>query len=524
MPVETLLLATAAVIGVGIILLISKRKPGRLPPGPKGLPFLGNINGLPIHGEREWEHWLKHKDIYGPISSVTALGTTIVVLHSADLALELLEKKASKYSSRPRHEFAKFVGWTNALGVRQYDRKHRFHRKMAHMLVGTQLTVMPYLPIQEREVRRFLFRVLKEPKRFLDHIRTEAGAIILKMVYDYNIEPFQPDPLVDRIDESMLHFASCTSPGLWLVDVIPWLKYIPGWMPGAGWKKIGRKWRATLKEVTEKPLLFAQQRIASGHSEKSFVSDFYKNRSDTISPEDYDALKWVAMTMYAAGADTTVNTIASFFFAMTVFPEVQHKAQEEIDRVIGTSRLPTFSDRESLPYIDAILKEAWRWHSVTPMSLAHCTNGEDFVNGYYIPKGSIVLPNVWWFTHDPAVYPNPSEFNPSRYLGPDPAPDPVKHIFGYGRRICPGRYLASSSVWLTIAHSLAVFNISKGLDESGREIEANARFTPGVISRLEPFKATIKPRSAQHEALIRQVEEFHPWEKSNADELQKIII
>ncbi|KAI0451045.1 cytochrome protein [Xylaria acuta] len=522
--VGTLLLAAATVIGVKVILSIFEKKPGPLPPGPKGLPLLGNIADLPTHGEREWEHWLKHKDIYGPISSVTVLGTTFVLLHSPDLAFNLFEKKSSKYSSRPRQEFADFTGWSSILGMRQYGETHRLHRKVSHMLIGTEKTVMPYMPVQEIEVHRFLFRVLKEPELFLNHIRTEAGAIILKIIYGYTVEPNEPDPLVDLIDEAMEQFAASTTPGIWWVDIITALKYMPGWMPGTGWKKIGMKWRATLKEITERPLLFAQQRLANGYSEKSFVTDFHKSRGDTISPEDHEVLKYVAMSMYAGGGDTTVNTITSFFSAMTLFPEVQRKAQEEIDRVIGTSRLPTFSDRESLPYINAIVTEAWRWHTVVPMALPHATTAEDIVDGFYIPKGSLVIPNIWWFTHDPAVYPNPSEFNPSRYLGPDPAPDPAKHIFGYGRRICPGRYLAYSSVWLTIAQSLAVFNIGKGLDESGHEIEPTARATPGSISRMEPFKATIKPRSPQHEVLIRQIEELHPWEAGNADELHKIVI
>ncbi|KAI0471433.1 cytochrome protein [Xylaria cf. heliscus] len=526
MLLEILLLATTTVIGVQIVQLLFKRKLGPLPPGPKGLPLLGNINDLPSHGEREWEHWLKHKDVYGPISSVTSLGTTIVILHSADLAVELLEKRASKYSSRPRLEFADYIGWTNAIGVRPYDQTHRLHRKTGHMLIGTQRTVMPYLPVQETEVHRFLFRVLKEPELFLNHIRTEAGAIILKIAYGYTVEvdPRKPDPLVDLIDEAMEQFGACTTPGAWLVDFIPALKYIPGWVPGTGWKKIGREWRATLSEAAERPLLFAQQRLAKGRFDKSFVSDFHKNKSGTISAADNYVLKWVTATMYAAGADTTVNTITSFFLAMTLFPEIQRKAQEEIDRVIGSGRLPTFNDRESLPYVNAVVTEAWRWHTVTPMSLPHATIAEDVINGYYIPKGATVVPNVWWFTHDPAVYPNPSDFNPSRYLGPEPAPDPTKYIFGYGRRICPGRYLANTSVWLTIAQSLAVLNISKGLDESGREIEPTVQFTPGIISRVEPFKATVKPRSSQHEDLIRQIDILHPWEASDADELRNVVI
>lgn len=80
---------------------------------------------------------------------------------------------------------------------------------------------------------------------------------------------------------------------------------------------------------------------------------------------------------------------------MTLFPKVQRKAQEEIDRVVGTSRLPTFSDRDSLPYINAVLMEAERWHPVVPMGLPHVAKAEDVVNGFYIPKGAILFSNVW---------------------------------------------------------------------------------------------------------------------------------
>ncbi|KAI1132726.1 putative cytochrome P450 oxidoreductase OrdA-like protein [Nemania abortiva] len=520
-----LLLAAIAAIGVKAILFLLKRKPGPLPPGPKGLPFIGNIAGLPIHGEREWEHWLKHKDTYGPISSITALGTTFVILHSPELALELMEKRSLKYSYRPSFEFADFVGFSDVLGMRQYGETHRLHRKVTHISIGTQLSVMPYIPLQEKEAHRFLFRVLQEPDGFFDHIRTTAGAIILKLVYGYTIEPHKPDPLIKVIDESTIHFSLSSASATWFVDTIPALKYVPTWVPGTGWKKTGTQWRQTLNEAMGKPFQFVKQQLAKGVSEKSFVMDALKSREDFESPANDDyVLKCTAFSMYIGGADTSVNTLTSFFFTMTLFPEVQRKAQEEIDRVVGTSRLPTFSDRESLPYINAIVTEAWRWHTVVPMGLAHATNDDDVVNGYHIPKGAVILPNVWWFTHDPAVYPNPSEFDPSRYLGPNPAPDPTNHIFGYGRRICPGRYLAYSSVWLSVARSLAVFNIGKGLDKSGREIEPTTTFTPGILSRLEPFKATIKPRSPQHEALIRQVEELYPWEPSNADEVQKIVI
>lgn len=80
---------------------------------------------------------------------------------------------------------------------------------------------------------------------------------------------------------------------------------------------------------------------------------------------------------------------------MTLFPDAQRKAQEEIDLVVGTSRLPVLSDRASLPYVNAVLMEALRWHPVAPMGLPHAAKAEDVVDGFYIPKGAIILPNVW---------------------------------------------------------------------------------------------------------------------------------
>ncbi|KAJ2990652.1 hypothetical protein NUW58_g2843 [Xylaria curta] len=382
-------------------------KPNTLPPGPKGVPLFGNIMDLPPKGKREWEHWLIHKDIYGPISSVTALGTTIVILHSAELALELLEKRSLIYSARPNFVFADLVGWSKSLAMLQYNKTHRLYRKLAHTMIGTQAAVFPYLALLEKEVHRFLFRVLKEPELLFHHMKTESGAIILKIVYGYTVEPHKPDPLVQLADKAMIQFAASTVPGSWMVDIIPSLKYIPEWMPGTGWKKTMKEWRATLEETAEKPLQFAQHRIANGDPVKSFVADFHNNKGGNHTPEDHEALKWTALTMYGGGSDTTVSTLMSFFLTMILFPDVQSKAQEEIDRVIGTTRLPTFRDRESLPYVDAVVKEAWRWHPVTPMGVPHATAAEDVVNGYRIPKGAIVMTNIWWFTHDPAVYPDP---------------------------------------------------------------------------------------------------------------------
>jgi len=86
---------------------------------------------------------------------------------------------------------------------------------------------------------------------------------------------------------------------------------------------------------------------------------------------------------------------------MVLYPEVQKVAQMELDKIVGPNRLPDFNDRTSLPYIDAIVKEVLRWQPVGLMGLPHCTSEGDEHNGYFIPKGTIVMANVWSILHDP---------------------------------------------------------------------------------------------------------------------------
>jgi cytochrome P450 len=215
----------------------------------------------------------------------------------------------------------------------------------------------------------------------------------------------------------------------------------------------------------------------------------------------------------------------TFFLAITVFPEVQKKAQEELDRVIGDSRLPLSKDRAQLPYIEAIMKETHRWHLVLPMGLPHSSTEEDTCRGYRIPKGSILLANSWHFTHDPAVYPDPMGFQPDRFLETPthkPEPDPRNYIFGYGRRICPGRYVADNALFITIAQTLAVFNVDKFVNGRGKIVEPEMKFEPGAISHPVPYRCSIKPRSLAHEKLIKAAEQEYPWEDSDAEELENI--
>lgn len=188
---------------------------------------------------------------------------------------------------------------------------------------------------------------------------------------------------------------------------------------------------------------------------------------------------------------------------MILYPEVAQKAQAEIDEVVGNDRLPTFQDRPHLPYINALVKEVLRWNTVTPLGGPHRSTENDVFEGYYIPKGSVVLTNIWKMSHDKSIYTNPMTFNPERFLGPNPEPNPMDFTFGFGRRSCPGIWFADAAVYIGCAMSLAVFDISKYVDPAtGKGIAPEYKPLPGTVSHPTPFKCTIRPRSEKAVSLI----------------------
>ncbi|KAF9871869.1 hypothetical protein CkaCkLH20_10501 [Colletotrichum karsti] len=412
-------------------------------------------------------------------ASVTVLGQTMVIVNDAKIAFELLEKRSAKYSSRPFQLFSgEMVGFGNMLGLVPYNDRFRRHRTNIAKTIGTRGPASQYQQLQEAESGHLLLRILDKPDGLFDHIQKLAGSVILKMTYGYNSEPFGSDYLVEAIAQVTHEFEKAVVPGAFMVDLFPWLRYLPEWFPGTGWKQTAKEWRAHLDAVIEKPFAFVKHQMAeSKHDVDSSILGQLLSDEDQTAEDEFTA-KWTALSLYTGGTDTTVSSVACFFLAMSVYPDVQRKAQAEIDEVIGRERLPTFSDRPNLPYVGAVVKEVLRWHPVAPMSLPHAASEDDTIEGYFIPKNALILTNIWHFTHDPDVYQSPEDFRPERFLsteGRTPETDPQKFVFGFGRRICPGRILADDALFITVAQALSTLNIGKRVINALEEMSKTFR-------------------------------------------------
>lgn len=169
---------------------------------------------------------------------------------------------------------------------------------------------------------------------------------------------------------------------------------------------------------------------------------------------------------------------------MAVHPEIQKKAQKEIDQLLGGERLPTLSDQDNLPYISAMIKEIYRFHAPLPISVPKLLKEDDNYKGYFLPKGATIIENIWAVFHDPAVYPELHIFNPERFLKNgklnQSVKDPEDRVFGSSRRICSGKHFASHTVFLRIATILATFSIAPGVNDRG-EVESEVKFHEGII-------------------------------------------
>lgn len=491
-------------VAVFILLYNASRRRQRLPPGPKGLPLIGNLFDVPNDYA-----WLRYKELgqqYGSdIVHMQALGNHILVLNSMKAAVAILDKRADISSDRQSTMMLdELSGLGRAWTQLGHNDSWRIHRRLFHQHFRPS-AISQYHTKQTKAIRRMLSFLRESPAQYMDHIRFMAGSMILDVVYTLDV---QPGDYRIKLAEMVAHVSTeVFTAGVWMVDMIPMLRHLPTWFPGAGFKIQAAKWKTTVDKSYDIPYEQFKASMHEGGGEPCLASALLSSAEDVEELERMDKVfSSLTGTAYIAGTDTTVSTLASFVLAMTIFPEAQLAAQAEIDRVLGGTRLPDINDKANLPQVTAILYETLRWNPVLPLALPHRTTADTSYDGYYIPAGTVVLGNSWAILQDETLFPEPQLFKPERYLNCDGSLDSSAHYpietFGFGRRICPGRYFAQDAVWLAIAHILAVFKIERARDGDGKEIVPTPEFTARIVSMPKPFECNFKVRSPQAESLI----------------------
>lgn len=371
------------------VLKDSRRR--HLPPGPRGLPLIGNwldvadIDKFYI----KVQEWTKR---YGDVFYVRLGGSDYVFLSSPKAIKALMDQRSTIYSSRPPAPLAQDAA---SGGKRQlfmeYGPRYRVVRKITHALLNSTIATS-YQPIQDLESKQLLYDMMKEPEHFYDHNRRYSASVIITATYGHRIDSWD-HPLATKIYSVINNLQLFTQPGAWLVDTLPPLRHFPEWMFG-GWKSFGKRCFDHDSKVYLSLWEGLKSETNSGKANDCFCKQFYESDPSKQGLDNLQAA-YIAGGFVEAGSETTSAFLNTLMLYMVMYPNVQRKLQAEIDRVVGRERLPTWDDEKNLPYVRATIKETLRVRPPNKFGMNHYTTQDDWYEGFFIPKGTVAVLN-WW--------------------------------------------------------------------------------------------------------------------------------
>ncbi|CAA7270591.1 unnamed protein product [Cyclocybe aegerita] len=503
----TVLGSWSVILSAGVVVLtglvLSQRR-GNLPPGPRGLPIIGNLLNVPLkHPWRVYARWAQKYQ--SDILSLRIPGATLIILNKGSIVNDLFSKRALIYSDRPQSTLFEMMGVSRLIVFQNYGEKWKSYRRTFKHDFEAETNSASRS--HELAASRRLLRRLLKTKNHEKELRLTAGDAILSVTYGLSPSG-EDDSYVALADETMTLLADVGRGGF-IVDALPILKLLPSWFPGAGFKDKVARGAKLVDTAIRTPFETVKAEMATGNFKSSVASRYLASLDDFTNTPDklVDDMRNVLGIAYLGGADTTVAQLCSFTLAMLLYPEVQKKAQKELDAVLH-GRFPDFGDYGKIPYIEAIVHEVLRWNPMTPLGVFHVLNQDDSYEGYVFPKGSICVANVWAILHDEELYgPKPDEFIPERFLNKDGTINPKRAdtdaAFGFGRRICPGRVIAREFVWIAVAHLLTAYDIVDGTDKDGKPLDrAKIEYTSEMISFAPHVNCTFRLRPGVTEGMI----------------------
>ncbi|KAJ3576647.1 hypothetical protein NP233_g278 [Leucocoprinus birnbaumii] len=438
-----------------------------IPPGPLGLPVVGSFPFLTHYPELTLDYWAKR---YGPLYSLWLGNQRFMIISDPIIAKDLMVTNGAVFSSR-KEMFLKsqviFAG--RGITATPYNDKWRKHRRIASYWLN-KAAVDGYTNVLDYEATvlvRDLYAFGKAGQAPINP-QPHAGRCslnnMLTIVFGIRTDSLD-HPLVSRALKLSREFMNCTGPVSNLTDFVPLLQYLPNYMTARG-----RKLHADLVETYGGLIREVETKIKYGED----VPDCLVKTILTTNEEeqlDFVDMAILCSAFMIGGVETTASIMQWFSALIPAHPDILRKAHEELDRVVGRNRLPTVEDEKNLPYIHAIIKEVERCHNPFWLGTPHFSTEDFDYRGQFIPKGTVLVLNTYTMHHDPQRHPDPFTFKPERYINdgtlssesanlPD-AMDRDHWMFGAGRRICPGMWVAEREVFLAIARMLWAFDMKE---------------------------------------------------------------
>ncbi|KDQ54621.1 hypothetical protein JAAARDRAFT_135284 [Jaapia argillacea MUCL 33604] len=497
-PLEVIV---AALIVLGVVKSFLHRKRSQYHPGPPGLPLVGNTFQVP---PKSWNYFKSLGLKYGPVVHISVGGDNVLLLSRALEANELLDKRSAIYSSRPRSIYAgKYQSQGKRTVIMPYGPTLRRHRAIFQQLLQTK-SIGAYEIYQDAGSVKLLHDILTQPDDTFMNVHRFSASLIFQLTYGRRLEGDDKD--LKAVLRVLENFVREITPGSHLVDALPILDILPDLL--APWRVKALKAHEEEMKLYFRLAKEVKTKMDTGGSNaECFLAHIWEEQEKLDIDEK--EIAYVGGTAFEAGTGTTADSILWFLAAALLFPDPIHRAQQEIDAIVG-DRMPTFADFKDMPYCAALVKEIFRWCPSIP-GMPHASDRDDNFQGYRVDKGTVIMPNIWGMHHDE------EKFDPSRYLCSENSdPEALSfeglvdghYLFGFGRRICPGRYLASKSVWLAVTRILWAFSILPVVDIDGKPILPDmSKCSGGVTNTPDEFPVRLVCRSEERANTVRQATE-----------------
>ncbi|XP_068236051.1 cytochrome P450 2U1-like [Palaemon carinicauda] len=483
---------------VALILYMVLNQPDSkgMPPGPKGLPLIGNL--LDLLFEEPPKYFNRMAETYGPLYSIQLGFKRVVVINSSHWLTQAFARQGDMFNHRPRGTVLNFIMSGKGI-VDAEDQVWRDSRRFTlHILRDFGMgksTVEAYV---NRELHDFLEAIQKKVGQPYD-IHYDVATSILNIVWHMFVgKRFEMgDKTLKWIVDSLELSLTMVEQGGFL-NYTPILQFIGTFFKPKAFK-VGLNVKHRLEYFT-KLIEEHKQNLDNPDREHDFMYQFLieqrkqKEQGKENTTFTDNQLKWLVSDLFIVSLDTTVTTLRWSMVFLVRHPEIQEKLFQELEAAIGTERHPTYEDRLRMPYMEAFITEIFRYGSITPLAV-HGNPEETTLNGYRIPKRSWVVGNIYGIHWDKKVWKDPENFRPERFLDEEGQLIRSEHVVGFsvGRRNCLGESLARIETFQFLTGMLQKFKFGV---PPGNDIPSTD-YQCGVTLNPKPFNLMVKERFAK---------------------------
>ncbi|KDP36954.1 hypothetical protein JCGZ_08245 [Jatropha curcas] len=480
----------ALALPIFLLFLLQKHKTNKnnllhLPPGPRGLPLIGNLHQFDNSAPHRYLWQLSQK--YGPLLSLRLGFLPVLVVSSANMAKEILKTHDLIFCSRPSFRGQQKLSYDGLdLAFAPYNTYWREMRKICIVHLFNSNRSQSFYPIRESEVSHMIDKISKlaaasKPINLSEAMMCLTSTIICRVAFGkrYEEEVGNSNTEGSRFQE-LLKETQALFTSFFVSDYFPFLGFID---------KFTRLIHRLEKNFREFDIFY--QQIIQEHldpnrlkPEQEDILDvllqIWKDRSSKTDLT-LDHIKALLMNVFVGGTDTSAATVVWAMTFLMKNPLAMKKAQEEVRSVVGNKGFVNEEDTQHLSYMKAVIKETMRLQPTVPLLIARESSQYCCLDGHDIPAKTAVYVNAWAIGRDPEVWENPEEFCPERFVGNSidlKGQDYELIPFGAGRRICPGMFMGLANVELSLANLLYKFDWEMPVGMKKEDLDMEAQ--PGI--------------------------------------------